>query len=185
MRHAANRGKGAAIRTALQLATGNHCIVQDADLEYDVRDYVPMLEAVRGGADVVFGSRFLVTPRPAGMRRVNWLANRLLTAVANSLFGPQLTDEATCLKLLPTALLRSLKLVCNGFDFCPEVTAQLGLRRVPIVEVPVSYVARSVSEGKKIRWTDGVRALWGLARLRLTQGRVPESRARGEALLSP
>ena len=171
IRHAQNLGKGAAVRSALEVATGQLCVVQDADLEYDVEDYRPMLEAVRCGAGVVYGSRFLRGRRPAGMRFLNWIANRILTMTANGLYGLSITDEATCLKLLPTELLRSLQLSCDGFDFCPEVTAELGHRRVPIVEVPVSYVGRSVAEGKKIRWTDGVRALWVLVARRLAARR--------------
>jgi dolichol-phosphate mannosyltransferase len=166
LRHPVNRGKGAAIRTALAAATGEYCLVQDADLEYDVGDYPAMLTAVRSGAQVVYGSRFLTATRPQGMRLPNLIANRILTTTANALFGLQITDEATCFKIFDTDLLRSLDLRCTGFEFCPEVTAKLGRRGVPIVEVPIAYAARNHDDGKKVRWTDGVEAMWVLVRER-------------------
>jgi dolichol-phosphate mannosyltransferase len=159
VRHGRNRGKGAAIRTALVAATGNACLIQDADLEYDVNEYPRILDALRAGAPVVYGSRFLTAAWPRGMQPANLVANKLLTAASNLLYGLAITDEATCYKAFDTALLRSLDLRCDGFDFCPEVTAKLGRRRVKVVEVPISYRARTVSEGKKIRWTDGWKAL--------------------------
>lgn len=157
--HTHNRGKGAAIRSALEVATGDYVLIQDADLEYDVLDYPAMLEAVRAGADVVYGSRFLEGRYPRGMHPANYFANKMLTATANLLFGLRITDEATCLKLFRTELLRSLDLRCQRFEFCPEVTAKLGLLGVPIAEVPIHYHARSVHQGKKVRWTDGVQAM--------------------------
>lgn len=164
--HAGNRGKGAAIRTALATARGQLCLIQDGDLEYDPADYPALVgEAIRG-APVVYGSRFLERRRPTNMRPSHLVANRLLTLTANALYGVGITDEATCIKLFRTALLRDLGLVCAGFDFCSEVTAKLGLRGVPIVEVPVAYRARSHADGKKIRWTDGVEALWVLLKHR-------------------
>ncbi|HEU4537830.1 MAG TPA: glycosyltransferase, partial [Polyangiaceae bacterium] len=172
--HARNRGKGAAVRSALAAARGDYCLVQDADLEYDAGDYPRLLAAaVAGkgagaGAPAVFGTRFHGQRRPRGMRAAHYAANRLLTALANALYGLALTDEATCYKLVDTALLRSLDLGCDGFDFCPEVTAKLGLLGIPVVEVPIGYAARSVEEGKKIRWTDGIVAVKTLVALRLT-----------------
>jgi glycosyltransferase involved in cell wall biosynthesis len=162
VRHGVNQGKSAALRTALAHASGEHCVIQDADLEYEPSDYLPMLEAVARGAVVVYGSRFLGARRPAGMRLANWIANRLLTFTARLLFGIRITDEATCLKLFPTALLRRLGIASRGFDFCPEITAKVALSGVPITEVPIRYRARSVADGKKIRWTDAVRAMWVL-----------------------
>lgn len=165
--HARNRGKGAAIRSALALARGDYCLVQDADLEYDTGDYPRLLAAAAAGAPAVFGTRFHGGQRPRGMRAAHYAANRLLTALANALYGLALTDEATCYKLVDTALLRSLDLDCDGFDFCPEVTAKLGLLGISVVEVPIGYAARSVEEGKKIRWTDGLVAIKTLVALRL------------------
>lgn len=167
VRHTVNRGKGAAIRTALAAATGDYCLIQDADLEYDVDDYPALLQEVVRGAAVVYGSRFLANPRPTGMATANLIANRVLTTTANVLYGVSITDEATCFKLFETQLLRALNLTCEGFEFCPEVTAKLGRRNVKIVEVPISYSARAIAEGKKIRWTDGVSAMWVLLRNRI------------------
>jgi glycosyltransferase involved in cell wall biosynthesis len=170
VRHAKNRGKGAAIRTALADARGTYALIQDADLEYEVSDYPALLAAVNAGADVVYGSRFLTADRPDGMRFANYLANRILTTSANWLYGLSITDEATCFKVFKTDLLRDLDLRCEGFEFCPEVTAKLGKRKVAIAEVPIHYRARNIAEGKKVRWTDGVEALWVLVAHRLRRG---------------
>lgn len=167
VRHDQNQGKGAAIRTALATARGDYCLIQDADLEYEVDDYPALLRPLLGGAKVVYGSRFLAARRPEGMRTANYVANRTLTAAANLLYGIDITDEATCFKVFETELLRSLELRCTGFEFCPEVTAKLGLAKADIVEVPIHYRARNVAEGKKVRWTDGVEALWVLVKHRL------------------
>ncbi|HWM87624.1 MAG TPA: glycosyltransferase family 2 protein, partial [Kofleriaceae bacterium] len=128
VRHDRNRGKGAAIRTALADARGDYSLIQDADLEYEVSDYPALLAAVNTGAEVVYGSRFRNGTRPAGMRTANYAANRILTASANLLYGLSITDEATCFKVFRTDLLRELDLECEGFEFCPEVTAKLGRR---------------------------------------------------------
>ncbi len=167
IQHPRNRGKGAAIRTALEHATGDYVLIQDADLEYDVNDYPVMLQAIKDGADAVYGSRFLHRKHPEGMRLQNYLANRLLTTAANVLYGHDITDEATCFKVIRTDLLRALELRCERFEFCPEVTAKLGKRRVKIVEVPIAYSARSVRDGKKVSWTDGVEAVWVLLKERV------------------
>jgi dolichol-phosphate mannosyltransferase len=167
VRHPQNRGKGAAIRTALDAATGDYTLIQDADLEYEVDDYPALLRPLLDGAEVVYGSRFAANPHPEGMRRSNYLANRILTTTANVLYGVRITDEATCFKVFRTDLLRSLDLECTGFEFCPEVTAKLGLRQVPIVEVPIQYRARTNAEGKKVRWTDGFEAMWVLVKHRV------------------
>lgn len=164
--HAENRGKGAAIRTMLAHATGDCVLVQDADLEYDVEDTHALLHTFAEGHDAVYGSRFLAKRWPKGMRLANFLANRLLTYTANVLYGHELTDEATCLKLVRTQLLRDMNLECQRFEFCPEVTAKLGRMKVPIVEVPVHYRARGPREGKKIGWRDGISALQVLVRHR-------------------
>lgn len=167
VRHPQNRGKGAAIRTALAAATGDYSLVQDADLEYEVGDYPALLVPLRDGADVVYGSRFLHKQRPDGMRLPNLVANKILTSTANLLYGVAITDEATCFKAFRTDLLRALDLTCTGFEFCPEVTAKLGNRKIRIVEVPIAYSARDVEAGKKVRWTDGFEAMWVLVRHRI------------------
>lgn len=157
--HPTNVGKGAAIRTLLSHATGECVLILDADLEYEVDDARLLLRAFGEGHDAVYGSRFLARRWPAGMRVANLVANRVLTRTANALYGHRLTDEATCLKLVRTSLLRRMDLTCRGFEFCPEVTAKLGRMGVPIHEVPVRYRARSAAHGKKIGWRDGFRAI--------------------------
>jgi dolichol-phosphate mannosyltransferase len=166
VRHDKNQGKGAAIRTALAAAKGDYTLIQDADLEYEVTDYPALLREVAAGAEVVYGSRFLTKSRPDGMHAANFVANRILTTTANLLYGLHITDEATCFKVFRTELLRELDLECTGFEFCPEVTAKLGRRKVNIVEVPISYTARAIADGKKVRWTDGFEAMWVLAKHR-------------------
>jgi glycosyltransferase involved in cell wall biosynthesis len=162
-----NQGKGAAIRIALAHATGDYVLIQDADLEYDPRDYPLLLEpALRQGAPIVYGSRFLAVRWPRGMQFPNWLINRLLAFSSNLLYGLRITDEATGFKLFRVDLLRKFCLECRRFEFCPEVTAKAGLLGVPITERPIRYHARRTSAGKKIRWTDGVEAFVTLIRWR-------------------
>jgi glycosyltransferase involved in cell wall biosynthesis len=157
--HARNLGKGAAIRTLLARATGDCVLVQDADLEYAVEDYAAMLRRFADGCDAVYGSRFLGASRPRGMRLANLVANRVLTATANALYGLSISDEATCLKLVRTTTLRRMNLECVGFEFCPEVTSKLGRMGVRIEEVPARYEARDSKSGKKVRWRDGFVAM--------------------------
>ncbi|MFH0903110.1 MAG: glycosyltransferase family 2 protein, partial [Pseudomonadota bacterium] len=176
VRHERNRGKGAAIRTALSYATGDYVLIQDADLEYDVDDYPKIIKALAPGVDAVYGSRFLQRRYPHGMHPLNFLANKILTVSANVLYGHHITDEATCFKVVRTDLLRSLELECERFEFCPEVTAKLGLRRATILEVPIRYEARDVGGGKKVRWTDGIQALWVLLKHRIGIAGSLESR---------
>ena len=160
--HATNAGKGRAIRTALANARGAFVIVQDADLEYDPRDYVQVIEPLRDGtADVVFGSRYL-EPSGGEWRRARWVFRtgiRVLNLAVRLLFRVRLSDEATCYKAMRTDLLRALELECERFEFCPEVTAKVCRLGARIMEVPVSYSPRDFSNGKKIRWTDGIAAL--------------------------
>jgi dolichol-phosphate mannosyltransferase len=170
VRHGVNQGKGAGIRSALAVARGEFCLIQDADLEYEVTDYPALLEQIKNGAEVVYGSRFMAKARPDGMHTANYIANRILTITANLLYGMSITDEATCFKVFRTSLLRDLDLECTGFEFCPEVTAKLGRRNVAIAEVPIAYTARAIAEGKKVRWTDGVEAMWVLIKHRIRRG---------------
>lgn len=166
-----NFGKGAAIRAGIAKATGDIVLIQDGDLEYDPADYVAVLAPiVNGEAQVVYGSRFLGSLRDDrhGMKRANWLANRILTTSANLLYGARLTDEATAYKAFHIAVLRRIKLQCLRFEFCPEVTAKVRRLGVPIHEVPISYNPRGILEGKKIRWQDGFHALWTLVRYRFS-----------------
>lgn len=165
VRHPVNQGKGMAIRTALEHATGDVVAIQDADLEYDPQDLPRLMEPIeRGEARVVYGSRFL-RGRPR-MRLPNYVCNRLLAWGANLLFGARLTDEATCYKVFDRKLIRSIKLDCRRFEFCPEVTAKVRKRGERIVELPISYAPRSYDSGKKIRAWDGVVAFWTLLKYR-------------------
>ena len=160
--HEQNQGKGAAIRTGLQYVCGEAVIIQDADLEYDPAEIPRLLKPLeRGEADIVYGSRFLGSIQ--GMHWNHWLANRILTITANTLHGARLTDEATGYKLFRTHVLTSLRLRCQGFEFCPEVTAKVLKQGFDIMEVPIhSYVARHLD--KKISWQDGFAAFWVLCR---------------------
>ena len=168
---AENRGKGAAIRTGIEIASGDIAIIQDGDLEYDPTDYHRILEPiVRGEADVVYGSRFL--SHPAGMALKNRVANWILTRAANLIYSAGITDEATAYKAFRMEALRSLRLECRRFEFCPEVTAKLRRLGYRIREVPISYNARGIADGKKIRAHDGFQALWTLIRYRFAPRRT-------------
>ncbi len=166
--HAKNRGKGAAIRTGLEHAEGRFTIIQDGDLEYDPQEYPKLIEPLLAGeAEVVYGSRYL---RSALEPRQPWRLLRFGVAVLNVcvrlLYGARLTDEATCYKAFPTAVLQSMHLHCERFEFCPEVTAKACRLGLEILEVPICYDARTWQAGKKIRWTDGLAALATLWRWR-------------------
>lgn len=160
-----NVGKGAAIRAGLPHVRGEFVIIQDGDLEYDPMDYGKLLEVLQSGdANVVYGTRFAHgMPR---MRLANKAINRILAWLVRLLYRAPMTDEATCYKAFRTELLLSIPLTCRRFEFCPEVTAKVLRRGIPIAEVPISYSARSIKEGKKIRWTDGVIAIWTLIKYR-------------------
>jgi glycosyltransferase involved in cell wall biosynthesis len=163
--HEENRGKGAAIRTALAHVTGEIVITQDADLEYDPKEYPKLLASFEDPAvQVVYGSRNL-RDNPRSSWSFYW-GGRLVSWITNLLYGSVLTDEATGYKLLRTDLLRSLDLQADGFEFCPEVTGKVLKRGIKIHEVPISYQPRSADEGKKIGWRDGLQAIWTLLKYR-------------------
>ena len=171
--HEANRGKGAAIRSALEQATGDVVVVQDADLEYDPSDILKLLGPVQDGrADAVFGSRFR-----GEVSRVLYywhsLGNGMLTTLSNMVTNLNLSDMETCYKLVRTDLMRSLPLKSDRFGFEPELTARLAQSRARIYEVPVSYSGRTYAEGKKIKWTDGVAALWHIIRFNFLAEKAP------------
>ncbi len=165
LRHERNQGKGAAIRTGLTAVTGDLVLVQDADLEYDPADYSTLLAPFADPTvEVVCGSRNL-RRNPRSSFAFYW-GGRLLSWIANLLYGAHITDEATGYKMFRTHLLREIRLESNGFEFCPEVTAKLLQRGAVIQEVPISYTPRSWEEGKKIRWYDGLIAIWTLIKYR-------------------
>ena len=166
IRHTSNQGKGAAIRTALPAVSGEYVIIQDADGELDPRDFAKMLsKMVDEDLPVVYGSRFLIAGGRLGSRFF-YYGNRILSALANVLYGQHLTDEATCYKLFRTSLLQSLTLRCRGFEFCPEVTAKIARCGIKIQEVPINYYPRTREQGKKVRLRDGVIAVWCLLKYR-------------------
>ena len=162
--HRVNRGKGASIRMGLSVAKNDIVIIQDADLELNPEDYTRLLQPFENGAQVVYGSRFKEgKPRiPFYSRFANWC----VTFLANFLYQANITDEACGYKLMRLELYRALKLECNGFDFCPEVTAKVRRKGYSIVEVPVQFDPRTASEGKKIRWKHGFETVWKLIKYR-------------------
>jgi glycosyltransferase involved in cell wall biosynthesis len=163
-----NLGKGAAVRLGLAFATGDIMLVQDADLELDPAEYTRLLAPLLDGrADVVYGSRFLAPT--ARVPRKTQVANRFLTMLTNLLFGGQLTDMETAYKVMRREALDCIRLRSVGFDIEPELTARLLLARRRIVEVAISYNPRRVDEGKKMRWIDGVDAVYTLLKCRFTR----------------
>jgi len=167
LRHPVNRGKGAAIRTAIAAATGDVVVVQDADLEYNPEEIPSLLGPIeRGDADAVFGSRFL-----GGPHRVLYfwhsVGNSMLTLMSNMFTDLNLTDMETCYKVVRTPLMKKLIFTTDRFGFEPEITARLSQARARIWELPISYSGRTYEEGKKIGWKDGVAAFWHIAKFNI------------------
>ena len=165
--HERNRGKGAAVRTALEAATGDWAIIQDADLEYDPADYPGLLAPLLDGrADAVYGSRFL-----GGPHRVllfwHYVGNVFFTLLTNALYNINLSDMGTCYKAFETAKIKSVPLESERFGIEAEITAKICKRRFRLYEVPISYSGRTYAEGKKITWRDGFSYLWCLLRYRI------------------
>lgn len=158
--HQTNQGKGAAIRTAIQQATGDFCLVQDADLEYDPSEYRKLLRPLLDGhADAVFGSRYMAGEQTRILPFWHSMINKSLTLISNMFCNLNLTDMETCYKAFRTDLLKSIPIRSNRFGFEPEITMKTSKRKFRIYEVPISYHGRTYEEGKKIGWKDGIKAL--------------------------
>jgi glycosyltransferase involved in cell wall biosynthesis len=160
LRHGVNQGKGAAVRTAIQHASGDFCLIQDADLEYDPADYPVLLRPLLDGhADAVFGSRYLAGVQTRVLPFWHSLMNRTLTLLSNMFSNLDLTDMETCYKVFRTDLLKSIPIRSDRFGIEPELTMKCAKRKLRIYEVPISYHGRTYEEGKKIGWKDGLKAL--------------------------
>jgi len=154
-----NGGKGSAVRKGIELATGDIITVQDADLEYNPNDFKKLIRPIIEGKEkVVYGSRFLKKHKP--MYKIYFLGNKFLTLLTAILYNARITDMETCYKVFDAKLIKGIKLKSNKFDIEPEITSKILKKRIRIKEIPISYSPRSIEEGKKIGWKDGLQAIW-------------------------
>jgi glycosyltransferase involved in cell wall biosynthesis len=169
-----NMGKGAALRRGIQEATGDFVLIQDADLEYDPKDYPLLLEPlIQGKADVVYGSRFMGGAPHRVLYFWHFVGNWALTLLSNCLTNINLSDMETCYKVFRREVIQAIPLEENRFGFEPEVTVKVAKRRLRVYEVGISYQGRTYEEGKKIGWRDGVRALWVLLKYSIKEPVIP------------
>ena len=167
VKHEKNQGKGAALCTGFQHATGDLVVVQDADLEYDPDDYHMLLRPfLEQNADVVYGSRYLVGRYTRVHPYYHYMGNRFLTMISNIFTGLKLTDMETCYKMFKREVVQDLKITSKRFTVEPEITARIAKKRLKIFEVPISYLGRDYDEGKKIGWKDGIAAIYSIVKFR-------------------
>lgn len=165
--HEKNMGKGAALRDGIKEATGDIIIIQDADLEYNPQDYIPLVNLIKDNkADVVYGSRFLCKQNKGNFLFLSFIANKTLTFITQVLYKTALTDMETCYKAFRADVIKNIEIKSNRFDFEPEITAKVLKQNIRFAELPISYNARGKNEGKKINWKDGVQAIFTLIKYR-------------------
>ena len=163
--HEKNMGKGASLKDGIEAASGDIIIIQDADLEYNPEDYIPLVELIkRDEADVVYGSRFADKNNIGNFLLLSFLANKFLTYITQILFNTKLTDMETCYKAFKSEIIKNIDIKSKRFDFEPEITAKVLKQNVRFAELPITYNARTKNDGKKICWKDGVQAIFTLVK---------------------